>query len=51
MGQVTSPFTLKKEMELKKVLDIELKFEYNEFIKSEEWFLAHLMLECEGLFK
>ena len=27
-------------MNSKKVLDIELKFEYNESIKSKEWFLA-----------
>ena len=32
---------MKKETELKKVLDKRLKFEYNEPIKSEEWFLAH----------
>ena len=41
MGYVTSlvSFTLtEKEMTRKKVLDIELKFEYNESIKSEEWF-------------
>ena len=28
-------------MELKKVLDKLISLEYNEFIKSEEWFLAH----------
>ena len=32
---------MKKEKELKKVLDVRFKFEYNEHIKSEEWFLAH----------
>ena len=31
----------KKIRTRKKVLDIELEFEYNRFIKSEGWFLAH----------
>ena len=32
---------MKKEIELKKVLDKRLRTRYNEFIKSKEWFLAH----------
>ena len=32
---------MKKEKELKKVLDKLVSLEYNESIKSEEWFLVH----------
>ena len=31
---------LEKRRELKKVLDVRFNLGYNEFIKSEEWFLA-----------
>ena len=44
MGQVTNliSFSLtEKRNGAQKVLDIQFKFEYNESIKSEEWFLAH----------
>ena len=34
-------YQLKKEMRLKKVLDMRPRIRYNEPIKSEEWFLAH----------